>query len=194
MSRINTNALAALATTDRLRVEARAAEIQRSGYSLCVLGDPILKQSARRVATAGEIDHGLITALEREMRARDGVGMAAQQVGGIQRICITKAARGKRMWPVVEVFINPRIVARSADSVLHTGEGCLSAPGFRTSVRRSAWVDVEYETVAFEPKRERFTDFAAQVIQHECDHLDGICIVDRVSRQQRRQAERLVRR
>jgi peptide deformylase len=182
------------------RGEAMAQEtadrVASRQYTLRFLGDPILTTPATPVDLERGVAPGLVKALRREVDRFKGLGMAAQQVGGTDRVCVvmlTKARSGEWNAPRVQlVLINLRITNRSPALVICTQEGCLSVPGFRTSTRRHAWVDVEYTDTAGVERTERMRQSDAQIVQHELDHLDGKCIADGVSRQQRRQAERLV--
>ena len=175
--------------------DARESGDPSQAFTLRLLGDPILKQPATRVAALADVAPGLIAALTRECEKFRGLGMSAQQVGSTQRVCIAmlrKPGRPKNERERV-TMLNPRITQRSAEMVLHTAEGCLSVPGFRTSVRRHASITVAFEdTIDFATHTVRLNGTDAQILQHEIDHLDGRCIADGVSRPQRRQAERLV--
>lgn len=167
---------------------------------LRVHGDPILKTPAipvRSLDDLGENGADLFYEMRRIMEAAGGVGLAAQQAGLVWRVAIARLTTHKRE---VAVFVNPRIVERSPELGYVIQEGCLSAPMnatgtafFRTSVRRHAWVVVEHDQ--FHPDfgkrthRVRLEGFDAQILQHECDHLDGRCIMDKLPRPQRRRLE-----
>lgn len=173
-----------------------------STYVLRFYGDPILKEKASRVEP-GTLDRNLVDQLVRQCARAwpdPGLGMAAQQLGSLQKVAIARftaqtdeervmAGKDGR---TVFVLVNPRITACSQETKNCVGEGCLSVPLFRTSVRRHVWVDLEWEDEKFQPHKRRLHHLDAQLAQHECDHLNGICIADRVGRQQRREAERLV--
>jgi peptide deformylase len=102
----------------------------------------------------------------------NGVGLAAPQIGVLKQAAF--------IWPRRAGFgiflINPRGVDASHE--MQSGEeGCLSYPGVTAEVVRHRWIDVDYLDDAMKPRTRRFTDFDAVVVQHECDHLDGICRV-----------------
>jgi peptide deformylase len=78
------------------------------------------------------------------------------------------------------VLINPRIIS-SEGSILSEGEGCLSVPGFRADVKRSAAILVEAFDRNEKPLRIEAEGFLAVVLQHEIDHLNGILFIDRIS-------------
>lgn len=169
---------------------AAARQRKLDEYSIRLLGDPCLHTPARDVGSPAEIPHILIEALKRENKNvwAESAGLSAQQVGGLERVTIAKWAEDDDF----TVCINLRITERSPELVKYAGEGCLSIPHFRTSTRRHAWVTVAYRDEQWKPITLRLTGFAAQVAQHECDHLEGKLIIDGVSRQQRRAAERAV--
>jgi peptide deformylase len=154
------------------------------------LGDPILTTPATPVPVGIPLEDGLLAAMTRELSRAGGLGLAAQQVGSLSRVCLVVL---KEKPKEAALLVNPRITARSPETVLCSREGCLSVPGFRTNVRRHIWIDAEFVGPDGALTRRRFEGQDAQVVQHECDHLDGHCIVAGLSRQQRRQSERAVR-
>ena len=97
----------------------------------------------------------------------DCVGMAANMIGIHKRIIIFSTG----MLDVV--MVNPKITEKSG--AFQTSEGCLSLTGER-KCRRYEKITVEYLDSRFEPKTGHFSGFTAQIIQHECDHLDGVII------------------
>ena len=95
------------------------------------------------------------------------VGMAANMIGMRKRIIIVNTGAGN------EVMFNPVIVRKSGE--FETEEGCLSLPGTRKTLRYQE-ILVEYQDKAWKKRRKQFSGWTAQIIQHECDHLDGILI------------------
>ncbi len=95
------------------------------------------------------------------------VGMAANMIGVSKRIIIFSSG----MLDVV--MVNPKITAKSG--AFQTEESCLSLTGVR-KCRRWEQITVEYLDSSFQPKTGKFSGFTAQIIQHECDHLEGIII------------------
>lgn len=161
-------------------------------YVLRLLGDPCLRVPAVDVASVEAIPRDLVAALKRENSSGQlwtkSAGLSSQQIGGTARVSVA-AFDGKGQ--TFDICINLRIVERSPELVV-CKEGCMSAPHFWTQKRRHAWVIVEYRDLGWNLVRRRLEGFSAQVAQHEVDHLDGTLIVDGLSRQQRRQAERCV--
>lgn len=177
-----------------MSVVSAATEQERSiahaQYRLRFLGDPVLKIKADDVQPDTDVSE-LIYALKRILKEETGMGLAAQQVGSLWRVALM-VLFGQR-----HLTINPRIVEKSEATVISKGEGCLSVQShkghyFRTDVRRREWVRLAYLDEQRGECERLLTGMDAIVAQHECDHLDGRCIVDGLSRQQRRQAERFV--
>lgn len=106
-----------------------------------------------------------------------GVGIAAPQVGVSRRMVVVQ--RVDKQGTPFEVYVNPRIVSRSAELAIG-GEGCLSIPDKRGDVPRATWIELEYrDPITFERRVERIEGFAAVIFQHELDHLDGVLYIDR---------------
>lgn len=132
---------------------------------------PVLSEVCKPVKSPENIPlivRGMIQAMT---RTKIGVGLAAPQIGILQRIIVI-APNG---FP--KAMINPEIV----ESSVHTNtakEGCLSYPGKYVMVERPNLIYVTYRDWKWNLiEREMFTDFAARIICHEVDHLDGICKV-----------------
>jgi peptide deformylase len=148
------------------------------------LGDPRLRQLSQPVTSFGTADLlALITDLRDTMAARDGAGLAAPQIAVPLRVVIfgiTHNPRYPEAPPIPEtVLINPEItpIGETRDS---GWEGCLSVPGLRGQVSR--WRAIHYRGFDGEGQPiERSVDgFHARVVQHECDHLDGVIFPDRL--------------
>ena len=95
------------------------------------------------------------------------VGMAANMIGVRKRIIVV------RMGPVSVVMVNPVITAKRGE--YEAEEGCLSLIGVR-KCRRWREIEVSYLDAAFLPRRQKYTDWIAQIIQHEIDHCNGVII------------------
>ncbi len=118
---------------------------------------------------ATEDDKQIITDLEDTLRANTDncVGLAANMIGYNKRIIIVSLGFANM------VMINPVIVGKTGE--YETEEGCLSLDGERKT-KRYEEILVEYYNKNFEKKSQKFTGYVAQIIQHECDHLEGIII------------------
>jgi peptide deformylase len=142
------------------------------------MGDPRLWQQARPVARFDTRElHRLIADMEDTMRHLDGAGLAAPQIGVDLRLVIFGVA-GNPRYPAAEevpatVLINPQLTPLSSE-VEEGWEGCLSLPGLRGWVPR--WRHLHYRgcDACGRPIERTVSGFHARVVQHECDHLDGI--------------------
>ena len=117
------------------------------------------------------------------MRRAQGVGLAANQVGGNRTAIVLECASNRR-YPYrkafnLEIFINPRIIQSSKEMFLDW-EGCLSIPGYRGLVPRSTSVIIEAMEINGRRIRKTVTGFHARVIQHEVDHINGFFYMDRM--------------
>lgn len=113
------------------------------------------------------------------MREARGVGLAAPQIGKSIRLAVAEV-EGK-----IYYLVNPEITSYSQEKTI-CEEGCLSLPGEFFPILRSEEVAVRYQNEKGLPKKMRAKKLLAVVIQHEVDHLDGILIVNRYKKQQRK--------
>ena len=142
------------------------------------MGDARLLQQSEVVSdpTSDEIKSLIVDMME-TMEANNGAGLAAPQIGVFQRIVIFGCESNPRypdMEPIpLTVLINPKIEILS-DEVIESWEGCLSVPGMRGLVPR--YSELRYSGVDEhnQPIDRTVSGFHAIVVQHECDHLDGI--------------------
>ena len=150
------------------------------------LGDPRLRQRSAEVDEAlfGSAElQALITDLRDTMAARDGVGLAAPQIAVPLRVVIygiTANPRYPEAPPIPEtLLINPVLTPIGSDS--QPGwEGCLSVPGLRGQVERAQCLQVAWRDPDGASHGRIVEGFHARVVQHECDHLDGLLFVDRL--------------
>jgi peptide deformylase len=117
------------------------------------------------------------------MRANDGAGLAAIQVGVLQRVVVFELTHNPR-YPAAEpvpltVLVNPEIEFLGDERELGW-EGCLSVPGLRGLVPRYSRLRYRGFDQHGQPIDRTVTDFHARVVQHECDHLDGILYPQRI--------------
>lgn len=132
-----------------------------------IIHDPILL--ARKSIPAGKED--LQTALDLldtlAAHKDECVGMAANMIGSKKRIIIVATGFADM------IMINPVIIEKSEP--YETEEGCLSLPGVRKTTRYNR-ITVKYQDKKFTEHTQKFSGYIAQIIQHECDHLEGILI------------------
>lgn len=108
-----------------------------------------------------------------------GIGLAANQIGITKRVFVM-GSNNIPGFPKPFALFNPKIIEASSEMVLDQ-EGCLSYPGLFLTVKRPAWVIAEYQNSQGDIIESRFEGYLAKCFQHELDHLDGVCFVDKVS-------------
>ena len=151
-------------------------------------GDPVLRTKARPIE---RFDDTLREEIERMGHLMDdaiGVGLAATQVGVVHRLLVYRIGHDAQL----AALINPEVEwsGRETESM---EEGCLSLPRVLVEVDRPVHVRVRALNEYGEPILIEASGLEARVIQHEIDHLDGVLILDRTSREQRKEAMRLLR-
>ena len=148
------------------------------------MGDPFLLQRAAEVTDFDSPElKTIITDMLDTMKAEDGAGLAAPQIGVDLRIVVFGFENNPRYPDALSVprtvLINP-VITPLSDLMDETWEGCLSVPGLRGIVPR--YTSIEYK--GFDEKGNVIeviaNDFHARVVQHECDHLDGILYPQRI--------------
>lgn len=150
------------------------------------MGNPILRKCADAVAVediVGDRIQTLIDDMILTMREYDGAGLAAPQVHVSLRVVVFEVQNNPR-YPNVEsipltVAINPKVTPLS-ENTMGMWEGCLSVPGMRGYVERPSKVRFEALDRNGDPLHAILDGFAAVVVQHECDHLDGRLFLDRM--------------
>ena len=151
-------------------------------------GEKVLREKAQDVKSVGEEDVRLAEDMVETMHHAKGVGLAAQQVGRLERVCVVDIPDGCEededaafnapvqmplmMW-------NAHIVDRQGS--ICEKEGCLSFPGIGGKVVRAAQVTCSYLDSSNNPQTITVRGFLARALQHEIDHLDAILYIDRLS-------------
>ena len=151
-------------------------------------GDPVLRTKARPIE---RFDDALRDEVERMGHLMDdaiGVGLAATQVGVVHRLLVYRISHDAQL----AALINPEVEWSGRDTE-SMEEGCLSLPRVLVDVDRPIHVRVRALNEYGEPILIEASGLEARVIQHEIDHLDGVLILDRTSREQRKEAMRLLR-
>ena len=163
------------------RREAALRQVRR-------FGDPVLKSQAIAVEV---FDQGLASEIERMgllMEAAVGVGLAAPQVGHLRRYFVYRIDDEGPL----QALVNP-VIEWASDEEETFEEGCLSLPNVVVEVTRPVEIRVSAQDQHGEPLTREVGGLEARVIQHELDHLNGVLIIDRASRSQRREAMRTLR-
>lgn len=146
-------------------------------------GDPVLKTRAAPVREFDETLQRLTEDMLITMREREGVGLAANQVGRLRRVLVAAVEEDEY------AVVNPKIEASSGETEL-LAEGCLSIPGIHVDVERPAAVTVSGQDLSGKPIRLEAEGLLARILQHEIDHLNGVLILDRTDRESRKAALR----
>jgi peptide deformylase len=172
---------------DRLDPETRARRDAALRH-VRKYGDPALRSRARPVEV---FDAALADEVQRMGRLMDdalGIGLAATQLGVMHRVLVYRVEPEAPLG----VLVNPELEYKG-DEVETMEEGCLSLPGVGVEVERSTEVRVRAQDEKGAPITVEASGLEARVIQHEIDHLDGVLILDRTTREQRKQAMRALR-
>jgi peptide deformylase len=152
-------------------------------------GDPVLKSRATPVATFDDALRQQVQRMGGLMNDALGVGLAAPQIGISQRLLVYRVGQDA---PLV-ALVNPEIEWKSKKDEEIAEEGCLSIPGIAVDVERPVYVRVRAKDEFGETRVVEASGLEARVIQHEMDHLDGVLILDRTTRDQKKDAIRTLR-
>ena len=145
--------------------------------------DAVLRMPARPVEQFNDDLARLADKMAHLMRDAHGVGLAATQVGVLQRLFVFQVADEED----VTAIVNPEITKRSR-AVTVEDEGCLSLQGVLVPVERAVDVTIEGQDLEGAPLRLELDEMNARVVQHELDHLDGVLILERTTDEARRGA------
>ena len=151
-------------------------------------GDPVLKSRATPVDRFDDALRSQVARMAGIMSDALGVGLAAPQLGVSQRLLVYRVGQDA---PLI-ALANPEIEWSSEDEE-EAEEGCLSIPGIQIDVERPVHVRVRGQDEDGEDRLVEASGLEARVIQHEIDHLDGVLILERTTREQRKEAIRALR-
>jgi len=157
---------------------------------ILILPDPVLRKVAAPVERVDDRVRALADDMLETMYAAPGIGLAAPQVGVLERIIVCDTITEEGEEPAPMVLVNPEIVARSEETKVYE-EGCLSIPEYTEDVTRPAEVTVRYLDRAGEPREVHADGLLSVCLQHEIAHLNGVLFIDHLSRLKR---ERVVKR
>lgn len=162
-------------------------------YPIVAYGDPVLKKEGEEIEQDYPNLDGLIADMFETMYKASGVGLAAPQIGKSIRLFIVDGSpfaedeededydpKAEGMETFKKVFINP-IIEEEAGEEWGFNEGCLSIPKIREEVFRKEKVTISYYDEKWELKEETYEGYAARIIQHEYDHVDGVLFTDHLS-------------
>jgi peptide deformylase len=177
------------AEEDERQLEAELLQRREAALARIVkFGDPVLKSVASPVANFGPELRAEVERMIAIMRDGMGVGLAATQLGLLRRLLVFQA--GPDGEPTA--LVNP-VVEWLSDEGSIAEEGCLSLPQVTMDVERPLHARVSGRDAEGEPIEIEASGLEARVLQHEIDHLDGVLILDRTSRDQRKGALRALR-
>ena len=167
---------------DRARRRLALAPIRQSP-------DAVLRMRAREVERFDDDLARLADKMAQLMHDARGVGLAATQVGVLQRLFVLQLADDDD----VTTIVNPEITKRSRSTEI-ADEGCLSLQGVLVPVERSLEVTIEGQDVTGAPLELELEEMDARVVQHELDHLDGVLMLERTDDEARKDALATLRR
>ncbi len=139
---------------------------------------PVLLEKAMVVSEVTPEIATLLADMLETMYATHGVGLAGNQVGVLKRVVVIDCGGDENPDPIK--MVNPEIIERSPDKVLHN-EGCLSIPREYADVERDEWVVVRYLDEKGREQTRKATGLLSIAVQHELDHLDGVLFIDHLS-------------
>jgi peptide deformylase len=150
--------------------------------------DPVLRMRANEVESFDDDLKRLVERMTQLMQDASGVGLAATQVGTLQRVFVFQPQAEDEP----RAIVNPVVADKSAETLSET-EGCLSLQGVTIPVERPLKVTIEAKDETGKDVRLELEEHAARVAQHELDHLDGILILDCTTGEARREALGILR-
>ena len=159
----------------RQEISFDVKEKTMSKLDIKIYPDKILTRKSDEVRSVGNEERKLASDMIETMRAVNGVGLAAPQVGISKRIIVAEDPENNR---TVLVLVNPRILKKKGRSKFC--EGCLSIPQITSDVVRPDWIIVEALNLDGKTLRIDTGGLLARILQHEIDHLEGVLFIDRI--------------
>jgi peptide deformylase len=140
---------------------------------------PLLKCKCKPLQKINQDLRDIVAEMFEIMYAAEGVGLAANQVGLPFQLFVMNSTGNKETKEEEYVFINPVILKKTGN--VSDNEGCLSFPEIHADVIRSESIEVESISLSGEEQHFQWKDRLARIVQHEMDHLNGTCFVERVT-------------
>ncbi len=150
-------------------------------FKIRTLGDPVLREKTKPIEKITPEIKALIQKMAKTMYENKGVGLAATQIGVIDRVAVIDPGND------FKVLINPEIVWKSNEKIIEE-EGCLSLPSVTVKVPRWEKIKVRYQDENGKARELTAEGMLARIIQHELDHLNGFLIIDRATKEEKKQA------
>lgn len=143
-----------------------------------IFPDPLLRKTSLEIIDFEINTKKLSEDLLETMIAYEGIGLAAPQIGVLQRMFVMNLENIEDIKPnFPKVFINPIIIEKTKEEIIYQ-EGCLSIPNIRANIKRKKTIHLSYQDLQGRKKILKATNLAAVCIQHEIDHLNGILFLD----------------
>jgi peptide deformylase len=176
-------------TEEAPQIDPEVAARRRAALELVrKFGDPVLKAKARPVDVFDDELRVEVAQMGALMDDAIGIGLAATQVGKLKRLLVYRMASEAPLCAIV----NPEITWTSKDKEIYE-EGCLSLPSVALDIERPIFATITAQDEFGEQLTIEASGLEARVLQHEIDHLDGVLILDRAPRDQRKDAMRALR-
>jgi len=143
-------------------------------------GAEVLRQKAVPVPEVDDAIRALVKEMLASMYAAEGVGLAAEQIGRTEAVCLVDVPNEDACGiPMPLVLVNP--VIRELEGEQCGQEGCLSFPGIYVQVKRAERAVVDYMDLDGKPATVEATGLLSRAIQHEIDHLNGVLLIDKMT-------------
>lgn len=150
-------------------------------YKVIIHPDPVLRQVAQPVSRVDDELRAQMAKMIDTMYAAEGIGLAANQIGRLNRVIVVDTSRRETDTPNPIAMANPEIIWKS-EELWTCKEGCLSLPGQYADVERPKIVRVRYLDKNGQQQEVEAKNLASSCLQHEIDHLDGKLFIDYLSR------------
>ena len=152
-------------------------------FPIVMYGDPVLRKRAEDIKKDADVKP-LVQDMFETMKAANGIGLAAPQIGKAIRLFIVDGTslddEKEDMSQFKKVFVNPTVLDEQGEK-WEFEEGCLSIPNVRENVARPQKVTVRYYDEEWNLKEEEYDGMKARIIQHEYDHIEGKLFIDHLS-------------
>lgn len=146
--------------------------------------DPRLKEIAKPVESVTDDLKNTVSEMFEIMYKTDGIGLAANQIGLLQRVFVANLYANREKKEGEVVLINPKIISKQGKETEE--EACLSLPGIVAQITRAKKVKATWQDLELKEHTIETDDLFARVLQHEIDHLDGILIIDKMTPAEKR--------
>lgn len=156
---------------------------------ILTIPNPILYQVSKEVTQFNRSLRDLVRDMFDSMYAAMGVGLAAVQIGVLQRVVVIDLSESEEAEPKFKgILINPQVI-KKANQNQEGNEGCLSVPGLSLPLERPAWVKISYQNLNGQKQELKAEGLFARAILHEMDHLDGKVFIDLLEPHIRQEAD-----